>query len=73
MEGYSGDAIGVAEYQNYVEINHKLPSSVTVNGLGISMPAFLKILTDSVVQIHNQLNSLINPKIMALHHHPLTK
>ncbi len=59
-----GDAIGVAEYvKNYVEINHKLPSSVTVNGLGISMPAFLKILTDSVVQIHaNQLNSLINPK-----------
>ena len=59
-----GDVIKAAEYvKNYVEINHKLPSSVTVNGLGINMPTFLKILTSSILQINNnQLNSLINPK-----------
>jgi len=59
-----GDVIKAAEYvKNYVEINHKLPSSVTVNGLGINMPTFLKILTTSILQINNnQLNSLINPK-----------
>ncbi len=51
------------QVKTYVDNNHKLPSSVTVNGIKVTMSSFLQLLTSSVVLINNNdLDSLINPK-----------
>ncbi|NYB52368.1 MAG: hypothetical protein HVN35_07425 [Methanobacteriaceae archaeon] len=50
------------QVKTYIDTNHQLPSSITINGFVVSMPTFLKLLTTSVIQIKNKdLNTLINP------------
>ncbi|MBP1945770.1 pseudomurein-binding repeat-containing protein [Methanobacterium petrolearium] len=39
--------------KNYVNNNHKLPSSVTINGVKVGMSSFLLILTTAVNDINN--------------------
>jgi len=52
-----------SDVKNYIEANHNLPSSITINGISVSLASFLKLLTTSVIQINkNDLNTLLNPK-----------
>jgi hypothetical protein len=39
--------------KNYVETNHGLPNYVIIDGIYVDMPSFLKLLTNSVLQISN--------------------
>lgn len=45
--------------KNHVEINHTLPSSVTINGTTVSMPKFLKLVTTTVANINGKLNATV--------------
>ena len=39
--------------KNYVETNQTLPNTVTINGKGVGMPAFLQLLTTVIQKINN--------------------
>lgn len=39
--------------KNYIEKNHKLPSSVSIDGQSITIPRFLKLLTDTILKINS--------------------
>ncbi|MEA4957678.1 hypothetical protein SDC9_54269 [bioreactor metagenome] len=43
----------------YVEVNHKLPLNITINGITINMAQFLKLLSISIININNSINSSI--------------
>ena len=43
--------------KSYVDTNHTLPSTVTVSGIQITMPQFLKLVAKSVINIENYLNA----------------
>ncbi len=45
--------------KSYVETNHALPSSVTISGISVSMPKFLKLLSTAVTNINGKLNATI--------------
>jgi parallel beta-helix repeat protein len=45
--------------KSYVETNHALPSSVTISGISVSMPKFLKLLATAVTNINGKLNATI--------------
>jgi parallel beta-helix repeat protein len=45
--------------KSYVETNHTLPSSVTISGRQITMPQFLKLSVNSVINIESYLNTSI--------------
>ncbi|HEX7467884.1 MAG TPA: hypothetical protein VF324_04775, partial [Methanobacterium sp.] len=46
--------------KTYVDTNHKLPDYVTIGGIQVNMPSFLKLLTNSVLQINNGSNTPID-------------
>jgi hypothetical protein len=39
--------------KNYVDTNKKLPDYVTINGITVSMPSFLQLLTTATININN--------------------
>jgi uncharacterized protein YpmS len=46
--------------KNYVDTNRKLPDYVTINGVNVGMPSFLKLLTTATLNIqNNDLNSVL--------------
>ena len=45
--------------KQYVETNHQIPSSVNVAGRQITVPQFLKLSTNSVINVENYLNTSI--------------
>lgn len=45
--------------QTYVEINHKLPSNVTISGTTVSMPQFLKLESTSISNINKNITTEI--------------
>jgi parallel beta-helix repeat protein len=47
--------------KNYVETHHALPSSVTISGTQISMPQFLKLATEALLNIAGTLNTSLIP------------
>ena len=54
-------ASATEQVKTYIDTHHKLPSTATVNGITVSMPTFLKLLTTSVLQINNNdLNTLLS-------------
>lgn len=42
-----------------METNHQIPSSVNVAGRQITVPQFLKLSTNSVINVENYLNTSI--------------
>ncbi|NYB52367.1 MAG: hypothetical protein HVN35_07420 [Methanobacteriaceae archaeon] len=49
--------------KNYIDTNHQLPSVATVNGIVVTLPTFLSLLTASVLQINiSDFNTLMNPQ-----------
>ena len=40
--------------KNYVDTNHRLPNSVTINGLKVEMPSFLYLLSVAVQNVYNK-------------------
>ena len=47
--------------KNYIETHHALPSSVTISGTQISMPQFLKLATEALLNIAGTLNTSLIP------------
>ena len=47
--------------KSYVETHHALPSSVTISGTQISMPQFLKLATEALLNIAGTLNTSLIP------------
>ena len=45
--------------KSYVDANHALPSTVTVAGIQITIPQFLKLAAKSVINIENYLNASV--------------
>ncbi|GLI12075.1 hypothetical protein MARBORIA2_11650 [Methanobrevibacter arboriphilus] len=45
--------------QAHVEVNHRLPENITINGITINMAQFLKLLSISIININNGTNSSI--------------
>lgn len=59
--GFTIDTIKTAAgtVKNYIETNHQLPSSVTISGIQVSMPQFLKLATKAVLNINNEITTSI--------------
>ncbi len=45
--------------KNYVDTNHQLPANITINGQLVTMPQFLKLTAQSVLNIENYLNTSV--------------
>ncbi len=45
--------------KTYIDTNHALPSNVDISGTQVSMPQFLKLLVNSVINIENYLNTSV--------------
>ncbi len=59
--GFTLDQIKTAAVtvKTYIETNYKLPSNVTISGIQVNMPQFLKLSTQAVLNIDNDLNATI--------------
>ena len=55
LSGFNIDQILKASnsVKSYIENNHKLPTSVSIGNQSVSLPRFLKLLTDMVLKINN--------------------
>ena len=51
-------AAGVVK--SYVEANKKLPSTVKINGIQVTMPQFLQLLNTGLIQIYNKKTTTIS-------------
>jgi hypothetical protein len=49
-----------ASVRNYIETNHRLPDSVTISSIEVSMPQFLELLTRVLLQINSGNTSNVN-------------
>ncbi len=49
-----------ATVESYVETNHKIPGNVTISGKKVSMPQFLELLTETVLNIDNNSNATLH-------------
>jgi len=53
-------ATAATSVKQYVETNKMLPNNVTINGITVSMPSFLELLTTAVLNINGGINTAIN-------------
>ena len=58
---FNGDQVisGAEKVQAYVEVNHKLPTNVTISGKTVSMPQFLELATTTLLKIDGGLYASI--------------
>lgn len=51
-----------ANVKSFIETNHRLPAYVTISGMSITMPDFLRMLTTELLQINNGTTTPISAK-----------
>ncbi len=49
-------------YRNYIDVNHKTPSTVTVNGVKVNTPQFLQLLSYAIANLNAGSKASINLK-----------
>ena len=59
--GFTPDKIKTASgtVKTYIETNHRLPNNVTISRIQVSMPQFLKLMANAVLNINDDLNTSI--------------
>ncbi len=51
-----------AKIETFVQINHRLPNYVTISNTEVTMPQFLQLLTNNLLNINKGINTTINLK-----------